>query len=230
MLTMLLVTMLSGLLPSQQKNDQPLVSATNPVYLSCTVWTGRSWTKPAGRSARTPIKQSPKGYRAYGEVSVVVHGEDCENTTSIFVAAPDAKDFKLVFSTSESGGNGIRLLGWSPIGDRLLGEITFWTYESDIGFGFIPVIYDVSTNSAKEVRAMDDTLMRILGKDCGFEDHVQGWENEQRLLVRISPYVGVDEDEGSSCVKEVRWFFYDLKKDLLQPTRTPLKGHGGVEN
>ena len=41
--------------PQAKKNDEPLVSATNPTYLSCTFWTGKAWSKPAARSARTPV-------------------------------------------------------------------------------------------------------------------------------------------------------------------------------
>ena len=175
----MLAAILFGWFQSSQKDDLPLASATNPAHLSCTVWTGKVWSKPKARSARTPVKQSPKGYRAYGEVSVTVHDEDCENTSALYVAAPGATEFKIAYTTSQGGGNGIRLLDWSPSGDRLLAEITFWTYESDVGFGYLPVIYDASTNSAREVLAMDKALVKLLGSDCGFEDHVRGWKSEE---------------------------------------------------
>lgn len=223
---MVFVWALAALLGSWQsadKKDQPLVSATNPVYLSCTVWTGKDWSKPTARSARTPVKQSSKGYRAYGEVSVEVSGEDCENTTKLYIAKPNENEFKVVYTTSEGGGNGIRLVSWSPSGEKLLAEVTSWAYESDAGFGFIPLIYDSSSNSAKEIQTMDKTLMRLLGSACSFEDHVRGWRTDERLLVRVSPSFGVDEDEDSSCVKEPRLFLYDLQKDALQPIQTQPK-------
>jgi hypothetical protein len=208
---------------SADKKDQPLASATNPTYLSCTVWTDKEWSKPASRSARTPVKQSTKGFRAYGEVAVSVNGEDCENTTTLFVALPDSKEFKPVYTTSEGGGNGIRLLDWSPSGDRLLAEVTFWTYESDIGFGYIPVIYDASTNSAKELRSMDKALVQHLGSDCSFEDHVRGWKTDQRLLVRVSPDPSTEEDEDHSCVAQPRFFVYDIQRDTLQAVQSNPK-------
>ncbi len=210
-------------LQSPHKNDEPLVSATNPAYLSCTVWTGKEWSKPAPRSARTPVTQSPKGFRAYGEVSVHVNGADCENTTALFVAAPGANEFKAVYTTSESGGNGIRLLDWAPNGDRLLAEVTFWTYESDAGFGYIPVIYDASTNSAREVRAMDKALIRLFGTGCSFEDHVTGWRVDGQLLVRVTRSLSTEEDEESSCVKAPQLFVYDLQKDALQHLQSNRK-------
>ena len=139
------------------------------------------------------------------------------------IAAPGATEFKVAYTTSQGGGNGIRLLDWSPSGDRLLAEITFWTYESDAGFGYLPVIYDAPTNSAREVQAMDKALVGFLGSDCVFEDHVRGWRSEERLLVRVSPSVGVEEDEESSCVKQQLLFLYDLRKDLLQPFQAKSK-------
>jgi hypothetical protein len=216
MILVMLTAILLGWLQSPRKDDGPLVSATNPTYLSCTVWTGKDWSKPAARSARTVVKQSSKGYRAYGEVSVTVHYEDCDNTTTLYVAAPGAKEFKVVYTTSQGGGNGIRLVDWSPSGERLLAEITFWTYESDVGFGYLPVIYNASTNSAREVQSMDKALVGLLGSDCGFEDHVRGWRTEEQLLVIVSPSLGVEQDEESSCVKQPRSLLYNLRNDTLQ--------------
>ena len=110
------------------KNDEPLVSATNPTYLSCTFWTGKTWSKPAARSARTPVVRSPRGLLAYGEVKVEVQNEDCENTTTLYVAAGEGKEYRSVYK-KDGGGNGIRIIGWSPDGDRLLVEVTSWIYE-----------------------------------------------------------------------------------------------------
>jgi hypothetical protein len=220
MTLVLLAAILFGWFQSSHKDDQPLVSATNPAYLSCTAWTGKEWSKPTARSARTPVMQSPKGYRAYGQVSVQVSGEDCENTTRLFVATPTAKEFKVVYTSSEGGGNGIRLLGWSPDGDQLLAEVTFWTYESDVGYGYIPLIYDSSTNSAREMQAMDKALVRFFGSGCVFEDHVRGWRSGGQLLVRVSRSLTTEADEEDFCVKKPRLFAYDIQKDTLKSVPT----------
>jgi|SRR5580692_2122840 hypothetical protein len=219
MMLVTLAAILFGWLQSSPKGDQPLVSATNPAYLSCTVWTGREWSKPAARSARTPVRQSPQGLRAYGEVTVKVSGEDCENTTTLYVARRGAKEFKIVYTRSESGGNGIRLLDWSPDGGQLLGEVTFWTYESDAGYGYIPVVYNASTDSAREVPAVDKALIRLFGSGCGFEDHVTGWRTERRLLVRVTRSLSTEGEEENFCVKEPQLFVYDLGKDRLEPSQ-----------
>ena len=105
------------------KNNEPLVSATNPTYLSCTFWTGKTFSKLEARSARTAIVRSPKGFLAYGEVRVEVQGDDCENTTTLYVATGEGKEFKAVYK-KDGDGNGIRIIGWSPSGERVLAEIT----------------------------------------------------------------------------------------------------------
>jgi hypothetical protein len=223
MTLVILAAILFSWLQSSQKDDQPLVSATNTAYLSCTVWTGKEWSKPTARSARTPVKQSPKGYRAYGEVSATVDGDDCDNTSSLYVAAPGAKEFKVVYTTSQGGGNGIHLLDWSPNGNQLLAEVTSWTYESDSGFGYLPLIYNSSSNSARELEAMDKTLTRFFGANCDFQDNVRGWRNDEQLLVRVSPPLTTEEDEEYFCVKRPRLFAYDLQKDTLQSISTKTK-------
>src|ERR1700675_3188561 len=162
---MIMIALLFSLSQSSDKKDQPLVSATNTSFLSCTVWTGKEWTKPAARSARTPLFQSPKGLRAYGEVQVVVHGDECENATTLHVSRASGEEFKIVYTknSSESDGNGIRLIGWSPDGSKLLAEVTAWKYETDAGFEFTPVIYDVSADSAKEIPALEKSLLLHFG-------------------------------------------------------------------
>ena len=140
--------------PQAKKNDEPLVSATNPTYLSCTFWTGKAWSKPAARSARTPVARSPRGFLAYGEVKVEVQNDDCGNTTTLYVAAGEGKEFRNVYK-KDGGGNGIRTIGWSPDGDHLLAEVTLWTYESDTGFEYTPVIYDAATSTAQENLALE---------------------------------------------------------------------------
>ena len=144
--------------PHAKKNDEPLVSATNPTYLSCTFWTGKAWSKPAARSARTPVTRSPRGFLAYGAVKVEVQNDDCENTTTLYVAAGEGKEFRNVYK-KDGGGNGIRIIGWSPDGDHLPAEVTLWTYESDTGFEYTPVIYDAATSTVQENLALEKATL-----------------------------------------------------------------------
>jgi len=61
MMLVTLAAILFGWLQSSPKGDQPLVSATNPAYLSCTVWTGREWSKPAATRTQPGKSQVEAG-------------------------------------------------------------------------------------------------------------------------------------------------------------------------
>lgn len=201
--------------PQANKNNVPLVSATNPTYLSCTFWTGKAFSKPEARSARTSIVRSPKGFLAYGEVKVEVQGEDCENTTTLYVATGEGKEFKAVYK-KDGDGNGIRIIGWSPDGERLLAEITSWIYESDTGFGYTPVIYDAATSTAQENLAFEKALKDHLG-NCSYEHNLTQWKTNTQVVVKVSPYVDVDGSDEYSCLKQPRLFLYDLQTSFLIP-------------
>jgi dipeptidyl aminopeptidase/acylaminoacyl peptidase len=211
--------------PQANKNNEPLVSATNPTYLSCTFWTGKIWSKPAARSARTPVVQSPGGLLAYGEVKVEVQNDDCENTTTLYVAAAEGKEFRSVYK-KDGGGNGIRIIGWSPDGDHLLVEVTSWAYETDTGFEYTPVIYDAATSKAQENSALEKALIDQVGKDCSFEHNLTQWKTNAQVLVRVSPYRDVDGSDEYSCVKQPKLLLYDLQTSTL----TPFSPHPSKSN
>ena len=216
MIVAIFLSLLFAGVPQANKNDEPLVSGTNPTYLSCTFWTGKAWSKPVARSARTPVVRSSKGFLAYGEVKVSVQNDDCENTTTLYVAAGEGKEFRSVYK-KEGGGNGIRIIGWSPAGDHLLAEVTSWTYETDTGFEYTPVIYDSATSKAQENSALEKALIDHLGKDCSFEHNLTQWKTNCQVLVRVSPYQSVDGSDEYSCVKQPKLLLYDLQTNSLIP-------------
>jgi hypothetical protein len=216
MIVAILLSLLFAGAPQASKNDEPLVSATNPTYLSCTFWTGKRWSKPAARSVRTSVARSPKGFLAYGEVKVTVQSDDCENTTTLYVAAGEGKEFRNVYK-KEGGGNGIRIIGWSPEGDQLLAEVTSWAYETDTGFEYTPVIYNAATSTAQENSALEKALSDHMGKDCSFEHNLIRWKTNRQVLVRISPYQDVDGSDEYSCVKQPKLLSYDLQTNSLIP-------------
>lgn len=213
MIFVLVLSLFLAGVPQANKNDEPLVSVTNPTYLSCTFWTGKAWSEPAARSARTSIVRSPKGFLAYGEVKVAVQGDDCENTTTLRVATGEGKEFKTVYK-KDGGGNGIRIIGWSPSGDHLLAEITSWTYESDIGFEYTAVIYDAATSTAQENSALEKALRDHLG-NCSYEHNLTHWKTNTQVLVKVSPYVDVDGSDEYSCLKQPKLFLFDLRSNSL---------------
>jgi hypothetical protein len=220
----LTLAMLFGWWQSADKKDQPLVSAMDPAYLSCTVWTGKEWTKPAARSARTPQLASSKGFRAYAEVKVEVDADgSCDNTSILYVASADGGQFQPISmkTPSTSDGNGIRLIGWSPSGDKLLLEVTLWKYETDLGFDHVVVIYDAVAHSVKEDRKLDDALTHHFGPDCEFKISARGWKTDLQILVRISRTPESDEYEQHFCVKQPLTLTYNIQTNTLGAPNRP---------
>ena len=198
----------------------PRVSATDTSYLSCTIWTGKGWTPPTSRSARTQLFQSPKGYRAYGEVKVIVKDGSCENSSTLYVAQAAEQPFKIAYAEARSGsgdGNGIRLIGWSASGEKLLAEVNFWKYESDTGFWHAPLIYDASTGTALEIRGLDKALTRHFGSDCEFEPAVDGWNGNEKIVVRVSRPPEDESYDHRFCVTGPRLLVYDLQNETVTP-------------
>jgi hypothetical protein len=227
MLTIIVFTILLGWSQAAEKYTQPVISATDPFYLGCVTWTGKEWTKPTARSARTPIWRSSKGLIAYAEVVVTLGGDACENTSAIYVASGNGREFKAVWSKrpSEVAGNGIRLIGWSPDGNKLLAQVNSWRYNSDMGFDYAALIYDASTGSAHEVSALDDAFRRRFGANCDFDLSVKGWMTSNRIVVKVLKPQESEGDELVSCVDRPRIFVYDLQKETVEPNRhsTPLR-------
>jgi hypothetical protein len=165
-------------------------------------WSLRSYTRLA------VFKRLPGVWRS--------QSDDCENTTTLYVAAGEGKEFRSVYKKN-GGGNGIRIIGWSPDGDQLLVEVTSWAYETDTGFEYSPVIYDAATSAAQEDSAMENALVGHLGKECSFEHNLIRWKTNRQVLVRISPYQDVDGSDEYSCVKQPKLLLYDLQTNSLIP-------------
>lgn len=214
MISEIALTLVLGSSLAAQRSAQPLVSATDTAYLSCTTWIGKAWTTPTARSARTPIMVSPKGFRAYAEVKVVASDGSCENTTTIYVASGAGRKFNAIYSKT-GGGNGIRLIGWSPTGVKLLAEVNTWEYETDIGYTHIPVLYDASTDSAKEILELNQALLRHFGTDCDFDDSLQAWRNDEQVLIKVLRPAEDDSYEQHFCVQHSSLFVFDLRDKSL---------------
>ncbi len=199
----------------------PRASATDTAYLSCTTWTGKGWTEPTARSASSPVLVSATGLRAYAEVKVVVKKDgSCENASTLNIASGTGRPSKVVYAEPKAGtgdGNGIRVVGWSPSGDKLLVEENFWKYETDRGFGHASVIYDASTGRAAEIRGLGEALERRLGQNCEYETALIGWKTEDKVLVKVSRTPPDESYEQHFCVTEPLDLTYDLRKHTLDP-------------
>jgi hypothetical protein len=206
---------LAPALPAQ-KDNKPRVSATDTSYLSCTFWDGHKWTDKTARSARTQMAESPKGFRAYGEVNVALSQEFCQNTTTLHVASGAGQAFRVAYTKADSEGSGIHLIGWSPSGEKLLAEVNTWEYETDRGFDHIALIYDASTGSAKEVPAVSRAVSRHFGPGCEFELAIVGWKTDVRILVKVSRPPKTESYEQHFCVNRALTFVFDVSRDALQ--------------
>jgi hypothetical protein len=209
---------------SRPKNDEPLISATKPDYLGCSVWTSKGWSDPTSRSVRTPVLRSSMGFRAFAEVKAVFKDGLCKNTTILYVASAPGNQYIVVYQKSpgETSGNGIRLIGWSPRGDKLLAQVSLWDHDSDSGYGHLALVFVTSTNSAREARSLNDALGLLFGPDCEFELEITGWKTSQQILVKVSRTPMTSEHEQHFCVKKPRKFVYDLQKETVEATHTTL--------
>jgi hypothetical protein len=172
------------------------------------------------------VLESPVGFRAYAEVKVVVAGEFCENTTLLYVSPGAGQPFRVVYSKepSEIDGNGIRLIGWSPQGDKLLAEVNLWKYETDLGYDHIALLYDASQRAVSEV-FVNRAFRKHFGPDCEFELALQEWETNQRMLVEVSKTPEDEAYEQQFCVKEPRLFLFDLQDESVRLSPTaPRRG------
>jgi hypothetical protein len=164
--------------------------------------------------------ESPKGFRAYAEVTAAVHGISCENTIKLYVSTGGGGNFKIVYKRgdSQNEGNGIRLVGWSPSGDKLLAQVNSWEYETDQGYDHLALIYDATTGSAKEIKSLAEALSRHYGSDCEFEPALEGWRTDGQLLVKISKTPEDESYEQHFCVQRPVTLVFDLQKGTVQLT------------
>lgn len=207
---------------SAEKQSAPLVSPTNPFYLSCTYWNGKGWTDPTSRSAKTPILESKTGFRSYGEVKVAVNQGDCQNTTTLFVALGRDAEFKQVY-TKEGGGNGIRLIGWSPNGRFLLVETNEWIYESDSGFSSEPAVFDATKNGLHRLPDFDKALTDHFGTQCEFEHAIMRWQTDSQVVVKVSKTPFDESYEQHFCIKSPIFLLFDLDKRTISQLSRPIR-------
>jgi hypothetical protein len=117
------------------------------------------------------------------------------------------------------------LIGWSPNGDKLLAEVNLWEYETDTGYSHATVLYDAASDSTKEIPELNHALLKNFGSDCEFEHTIQGWKDNEQILVKVSKSPEDDSYEQHFCVDRPRLFVFDLENNILQMYRrqTPKK-------
>jgi hypothetical protein len=182
-------------------------------FVSC--WARNGAGSPVSRSVTSSIVSSQAHWRAYATVTASANEGSCRNTTRLWVAGP-GQDFVLVFTKAaeeSEEGNGIRILGWSPSGTRLLAEVTGWANFSDAGLDRWALVYEAER--AVEVRDVSQTLVKRFGDNCLFDYSVIGWKSESTILVRVRPSREAWDDRRS-CVTRPRSFAYQLESGMAK--------------
>lgn len=183
-------------------------------FVSC--WPKSQQSNPVSRSIESQILTSPSHWRAYAIVTANASNGSCHNTTRLYVASP-GHDFAPVFTRSVAGtedGNGIRLVGWSRDGKRLLAELTDWAYGSDAPLGRAVLIYD--SEHAAQTLELDKSLGEHLGSSCLFDYSVVGWKSQSTILLQVRPFSEA-LDARPSCVSRPTAFAYQIETHVMRP-------------
>jgi hypothetical protein len=214
---------------NEQENDQEANSAERlPAVKSISKETGyvscwkRNEKDIKSRFVRSPILVLPDGLRrAYVEVEAIAlkpkdeatyAGRLCFNDSTLFVEGPGGKSIKIVYSDSPKvlEGNSIKLVDWSPDGNRLLLEAAQWEYEFE-GIYTEFVIFNVESGVIAEPDLRSISAARF-GKDCWSENTISGFTLGGAVVIAVRP----DADETGlengaiSCVKRKTLVSIDL--------------------
>jgi hypothetical protein len=138
--------------------------SANTARLSC--WKGRD--SFSSRHARSGVISSVTGDRAYAEVKATAlkpkyeetySGDLCENSVKLFLAKGGVSNFQLIIGSDSPTNdclkiegrnlcdvNGVHLVDWSRDGRLLLANLVIWRYETDGGFLWLPLVYNIREN------------------------------------------------------------------------------------
>lgn len=146
---------------------------------------------------QTSIVKSKFGARAFAVVSV----EHCQATAMLYVARP-GESFRLVRQVDGKNleGNGVGDMFWSPSQQLLAVDFTHWSYASDASIDHELAIYDVQSESLKEL-PLSDSGVKLAWGDCDGELSLAGWLDEKHLRLHMVryPFVGDDQDDPQAA-------------------------------
>jgi len=192
-------------------------SGENTSSLSC--WDNRHGGTFQTRHAKTPIMKSSSG-SAYAEVTAEAsnsgQAQFCKNTVQVFFAK-DGTDYKPAYEKAglDDEGVGIRLLGWSQNGSKLLMETSVWGYDLDRDVSKSALLLDAGTGEVKEL-PLADAFEHVFGKDCEFDSSVIGWQGDRRVLIRIGKTPPTAKYQQTFCVEKPTIYSFDLKEGKIQ--------------
>jgi hypothetical protein len=192
-------------------------SNENTSSLSC--WDNHHGTFQT-RHAKTPVAKSSGG-SVYAEVTAEAstnsgQAQFCKNTVQVLFAK-DGTNYKIVYDKTglDDEGVGIRLLGWSQSGTKLLMETSVWGYDVDRDVSKTALLLDAGTAEVKEL-PLSDAFEHAFGKDCEFDSSVIGWQGDERVLIRVGKTPATAKYQQTFCVDKPTIFSFNLKEGRIQ--------------
>ena len=192
-------------------------SNENTSSLSC--WDSHHGGTFQTRHARTPVAKSSRG-SAYAEVIAEAsnsgEAQFCKNTVQVFFAK-DGTNYKVAYEKAglDDEGVGIRVLGWSQNGSKLLMETSVWGYDLDRDVSKSALVLDAGTADVKEL-PLADAFERVFGKDCEFDSSVIGWQGDERVLIRVAKTPPTTRYQQTFCVEKPTIYSFNLKEGRIQ--------------
>ncbi len=192
-------------------------SSENTSSLSC--WDNRHGGTFQTRHAKTPVLKSSGG-SAYAEVTAEAsnsgEAQFCKNTVRVFFAK-DGANYKPVYEKVglDDEGVGIRLVGWSQNGSKLLMETSVWGYDVDRDVSKSALLLEADTADVKEL-PLADAFEHAFGKDCEFDSSVIGWQGDERVLIRVGKTAPTTKYQQTFCVEKPTIYSFNLKEGKIQ--------------
>jgi hypothetical protein len=217
--------------PAPPVDAKPYIEVTSrTARLSCE---GRASGEPFGsRLGRSAVLVAPvSGRRGYAEVMATATewsdgARDCRNLSRLHVAEPGG-DYGVAFEQNPGAegqtGNSIELMDWSPDGERLLMELTLWTYPTDVVNPLI-VLYDARTNIVRQLPIYQLLKERYPGK-CFLELRALGFTPEGGVVVSAGPLSRTFSSAGPSCTTDrVLWMYHEGEEAIeALPLTYPMR-------
>jgi hypothetical protein len=140
-------------------------------------------------------------------------GRFCANSVHLFYSA-DGKRYAKIYSEARENGLGVRLVGWSPDGDKLLVELRKWGYDSDAINVGLALVFDASSRQIRNIH-LYEKFERLFGKSCEFDVSPVAWQEESSILVRVTRTAFADYYDQKFCVSHPTQYVWNFQTETL---------------
>ena len=178
------------------------------------------------RLVRTPELGSPNGrFRARAQTEVIAfrtsvsaEGPACANTSRLFVAGRQGPGEELVYLLAPRRwelGNSLRVVDWSPDSRRLLIEVSYWQYQSDVT-GQAVLLYD-TVHGTFDTPDVTGILAKKLGRSCEVQFSVKGFSADGDIVIEMKPYHREGTDSEPGCLTKEGLWLLNWDRETLEP-------------